>query len=377
MDDGVLKAFVVSFIENVCYNADDYEANRDDMVANFYNNFDKLTKTLPPLYTNFEFFRNYQTDGWSQYNTETGSGYQATFWINPYGNNGQPSVGWSVNNFGSGYQVGQTFVIPGNYFYSSGNNENQNYQYQGSTPENDITVTIASIFDDGSVGDLSFSGNFLVGAWPLNSIDDGGSDQYDTGNFLNAYTTDDGSYTEINYCPSSNATNSNWNNGWTFGYNSYYTNVYKDSIFGLFVDNAHTSKFWLTGGMGADEHGGMQVSTLIGDAQTSLVVDIPQNYIGSNYYDLKGSDRGKHIYGADYELNINDDNYEFPIGTVIELAAGNSNCWVRANGPTTIRNENNSVYDGGQFGFASWTTARLLKVEDFTWILQGQNVWVD
>lgn len=95
---------------------------------------------------------------------------------------------------------------------------------------------------------------FLAGdVWPTSSIDDGGNDQYDNGNFLNTNLGQELAYNDGNPVYESGAVNG-----------GDYVVLYKNSIFAFVATNADISKFYYSGGMGADGRGAKVVRALFG-----------------------------------------------------------------------------------------------------------------
>lgn len=91
------------------------------------------------------------------------------------------------------------------------------------------------------------------GAWPTNSINDGGDDQYDDGNYLNTNLGTALYYNDGNPVYESSVLN-----------NGDYVVLYKDSIFAFVATNADISKFYYTGNMGADSRGAKVANALFG-----------------------------------------------------------------------------------------------------------------
>ena len=103
---------------------------------------------------------------------------------------------------------------------------------------------------------------FLNGdVWPNNNISDGGNDQYDEGNFLNTNLSTQLSYNDGNPVYNSPAVNG-----------GDYVVLYKNSIFAFVGTNIDISKFYYSGGMGADGSGDKVVKALFGS--NSLAVNL-------------------------------------------------------------------------------------------------------
>lgn len=114
-----------------------------------------------------------------------------------------------------------------------------------------IDNLIANYLPEGS---LYQNFEFLNGdVWPTNSISDGGNDQYDDGNYLNTNLG-----TELYYNDGNPFYESTVLNG------GDYVVLYKNSIFAFVATNADISKFYYSGGMGADSRGAKVVRALFG-----------------------------------------------------------------------------------------------------------------
>ena len=73
---------------------------------------------------------------------------------------------------GSGYDIDDEIIVPGNLL-------------GGTTPENDLTITVTSLTPEGSgIDGYILTGTPNSNAWPTWFITDGDEDQYDQGNYL-------------------------------------------------------------------------------------------------------------------------------------------------------------------------------------------------
>ena len=134
-----------------------------------------------------------------------------------------------VSSYGTNYVVGDVITLLGADITN------------GTTPANNITITVNSIGGFGEAYGYTSSGTAPV-AWRNNNISDGGNDEYDSGNYINS------SYlNEIAY----NGGNTVVNGAAAFGTGSSYSFVYQDSIFGLFV-TGNSSTTIGTSGSGPD-----------------------------------------------------------------------------------------------------------------------------
>ena len=250
-----LKTFAESIIDNVILDGG-VEGDINTAAAMktaFYNNFATFSATLTDLKTGFEFF-----DVNNQFNIDpafaTGKG--ATFNGISYNMSndtlGEGSWGQSAGT----HQVGDVFVIPGNTIQDA----NSNFLL---TPDNDITITITNA-PDGSIGSFTVTGTLPRPAetWPTNSIDDGGDDEYDTGNYITTNLSSNISYNDGNVDNGSEA----------FGGGDYVV-TYKDSIFGVFVVDPVISSIGTTGSSGMDGDGQADTGSLYGAASGVSIGD--------------------------------------------------------------------------------------------------------
>ena len=187
------------------------------MQTSFNTNFTLLENSLPSLYENFEFvyYENLPTVN------STGSGINFTpniaFGRNYFGSN----LG-SIYNEGTGYNSGDICYILGT-------------DLGGISPLNDCIITITTTNVYGNVLNYSTTGvtNYLQGQ---TYIQNGGSNQYNIGNYLN---------NEIN-------SNINYGTGTiqndVFGTGSNMVIDYNNSIFMMIVTNAYSNGLLYTSG---------------------------------------------------------------------------------------------------------------------------------
>jgi hypothetical protein len=156
----------------------------------------------------------------------------------------------NVNNNGTNYIVGDVITILGTAL-------------DGASPANDIVITVTGV-DGGEIQSTSHIGTLPATVFPIDNIDDGGSDQYDVGNFI--YTNIQGdSYIDG---PTEGETALDYNGGvvadgeaW-FGVGSEYVVTYQDSIFGLFVTGADIDWIATNGNSGFDGDGQADTGSL-------------------------------------------------------------------------------------------------------------------
>jgi hypothetical protein len=235
-----LQAFAEAVIDSVILDdgvEGDYNTV-DAMKTAFYANYETLAAAADGLDTDFEFFDSIDTN--FPVNDElTGQGSGTGFRV--YGLNynlSDDTLSLSGYDIGSGYTQGDVIVIPGTSIQDAEGNFL-------ATPDNDITITFTEVNQFGQPMVFAFSGTLPrpEAVWPENSINDGGSDQYDTANYISTNLAE-----EINY-----------NGGETvedgtaeFGEGSVYSFVYDTAIFGLFVTGSSATLIRTSGNSGAD-----------------------------------------------------------------------------------------------------------------------------
>ncbi len=188
-----------------------------------------------------------------------------------------PVLGWTVT--GTNYNVGSGFTVAS--VANSGDSvsaSNSGFNYVvgdvitllgenivgGTTPFNNITITVTGVGGAGEAYNFTVSGIAPVTIWPTNSIDDGGQDQYDTANYINTNLA-----SEINY-----------NNGDTvvdgtaaFGAGSTYSFVYDTAMFGLFVTGNSATSVSTSGNSGADGNSTTETGNVFGAAVPEQTFD--------------------------------------------------------------------------------------------------------
>ena len=179
---------------------------------------------------------------------------------------------------GTNHNVGSGFTVSAVYKYSNGldiSNPGTNYVVgdvitllganltNGTTPANNITITVTEVQGSGAVNQYNRTGT-VSDVWPTNSISDGGADQYDTGNFISTNL----------------ANNINYNGGETvvdgsaaFGAGSTYSFVYDTAIFGVFATGSSATLIRTSGGSGADGDSTTEAGNLFGAAVPEQTFD--------------------------------------------------------------------------------------------------------
>jgi hypothetical protein len=135
-----------------------------------------------------------------------------------------------VNSYGTNYVVGDVITLPGANITN------------GTTPDNNFTITVAQVDGSGQAYDYTSTGT-IPEVWRTNSIDDGGEDQYDNGNFINTNLAEEIDYNDGETVVDGTA---------AFGTGSTYSFVYDTAIFGLFVRGSTATLLSTSGGSGAD-----------------------------------------------------------------------------------------------------------------------------
>ncbi len=217
-----------------------------------------------------------------------------------------PVLGWTVT--GTNYNVGSGFTVAS--VANTGNSvsaSNSGFNYVvgdvitllgeniagGTTPFNDITITVTGVGGEGEAYNFNVSGIAPVTIWPTNNINDGGEDQYDTANFINTNLA-----SEINY-----------NNGDTvvdgtaaFGAGSTYSFVYDTAMFGLFVTGNSATSISTSGNSGADGGSTTETGNVFGGGTAAETFDnavthiniVGEPYIGEAVSFLK-TDNGNEV----------------------------------------------------------------------------------
>jgi hypothetical protein len=179
----------------------------------------------------------------------------------------------NYNTYGTNYVAGDVITLLGANLTN------------GTTPENNITITVTRVDGLGQPYEYTSSGT-VPRVWRTNNINDGGNDEYDTGNYI------DSSYDDrIPY-----------NQGLTvadgadfFGTGSSYSFAYEEGIFGLFVTGNSSTSIG-TSGSGPDSG-----STIISG-----------NIYGPNTAAQTFDNAVTHI-------NLTNDSYAGPLITFIKL----------------------------------------------------------
>jgi len=266
-----LKTFAESIIDNVILNGGvEGSVNTiSDMKQAFYDNFNTFSATVTDRKANLEFFSvNNQFSISPQYSTGDGATFSG---ISYNMDNDTLDLGSWGQGAPNTHQVNDVHVIPGNTIQDA----NGNFLL---TPDNDITVTITGVAD-GWIQTYTVTGTLPRPAvvWPSNNIGDGGSDEYDTGNYINTDLDTNISYNSGNVVTSSSA----------FGGGDYVV-TYQDSIFGVFATGADINTLGTAGGSGFDGFGVGETGSLYG-ATNESGVDIGNFVFNGDTLELSGT----------------------------------------------------------------------------------------
>jgi hypothetical protein len=241
-----LRQFVRSVVDNVIlFNGEEGTIqSADTMKNNFYSNFDKLASQAGDRYQNFKFTR----EEWLNVPSTGGSGTGARF--NIYRNRYDDSLETlEIFQPGSGYQVNNVVTVLGTAL-------------GGTSPANDIVFTVTQVGAGGLIEDFTYTGTAPNNLFPLDNIEDGGTDQYDRGNYIftniqgDSWMANDqgqeiyrGEWA-LDYNNGNVANGADW-----FGAGSEYVTTYNSSIFGLFITGANINWISTNGNSGFDGDG--------------------------------------------------------------------------------------------------------------------------
>ncbi len=235
--------------------------------------------------------------------TGTAPDSSSTVYTNLTGTNYNVGLGFTVNevytnglnvsNYGSGYVVDDVLTLLGENITG------------GTTPTNNITITVTSVGGNGEAYGYNINGT-LPEAWPTNNINDGGQDQYDTANYINTNLAN-----EINYNGGETVYD-----GTAFGTGSIYSFVYDTAIFGLFVAGNGATLISTTGNSGADGGSTTETGNVFGGGTPEQTFDnavthiniVGDPYVGEAVSFLKTND------GSEVDILIPDDGAGAGVG---------------------------------------------------------------
>ena len=243
-----LTEYFQNFVDNILVPS---SGNVTAIRSNFYNNIANSTALITSWGEtpyNLDFYTNGTDSIYTGRTGNGGSGSGCTADIVPAGDGSYRIVSF---NGGVDYQVGDTVVFSGN-------------DLGGSSPNNDYSLVVATVNGGGQILTYSDVGD-NAGTWPTDYISDGGSDQYDDGNYLqtNQQAT----------VPYSNGTVQNtgafYTNEWFVGY------AYGQFIFFGDNTNGYVGNFGTYGETGSDGDGLRET----GDLSSVLYYDLSVNTV--------------------------------------------------------------------------------------------------
>lgn len=235
----------------------------------------------------------------------------------------------------------------------------------------DIEVAVQNFYDNieelkATLPPLYENFEFNLGD-DTNYIDDGGNDQYDSGNYINSRDLSGNNNEDIPYGDGTNVLND------YFGSGSHHKTFYQDSIWGMMIYDAQVDSVWYSGGIGADGYGNKQSEVLIGSSENTIYPRYAANKVYSNNYTLTLSDAGRFIYAYDNFLTIPyNADAPFPVGTEIKIITRNLASMIQVNGGSTSLYVNGSD-SGGSYSIPKRSIASLVKVEEELWNLEVIN----
>lgn len=199
------------------------------MRSAFYTNIGTLTAAAGGLVANFQFYTTFKdVDPLTPTTGGSGTGFKL---YSLERNQSTGIITMSGYDSGLNYQVNDVIVVPGNAITN------------GTTPENNISITITQVGASGEILDYTVSGNILELFFPANNISDGGNDQYDNANYINTNLANNISYNQGNIVDPATV---------LFGAGSKYVVVYDSSIFAILATDTSVTEIRTSGNSGAD-----------------------------------------------------------------------------------------------------------------------------
>lgn len=172
-DDSTTVA-IEQFIDLVMFDEATPRTDINNIRTAFYDNSAAIKTAIQnshgdDLYDGFEFYRSFQN-----VTPSGGSGSGAVLEIEVRDNGDYDSQ--DVLVIGTGYQIDDTLTVSGDLL-------------GGTTPTNDVTITVTNVDPGGGILDYSVAGTSVSTLWPDSYIIDGDDDQYDIGNFIGTNRT--------------------------------------------------------------------------------------------------------------------------------------------------------------------------------------------
>jgi hypothetical protein len=179
---------IEKFIDLVMFDNTTPRTNINNIRTAFYDNSATIRTAIENeegdlLYDEFEFYHSFQ-----KVTPSGGSGSGAILEIEVNDDYDNEYDDQDVLVPGTGYQVNETLTVSGDLL-------------GGTTPTNDVTITVNSINGDGGIVNYSVAGTSVSTLWPDSYIIDGNSDQYDIGNFIGTNRTRSTALVTLAYDP--------------------------------------------------------------------------------------------------------------------------------------------------------------------------------
>jgi len=301
-----LWSLFTSFVDNVLYNGVTLRTDTSQIKTQFYNNTGNFRGEIPTqdYYQWFEFPENAGADYFESAPTTTdggGTGATLRIRVNPIGT----YVILGIAGAGQDYIIGDALTVSG-------------AALGGATPANDLVLSVANISLTGGVTEVTYVSGTGVYPWPSNYINDGGDDQYDTGNYINTNLD-----TEISYGNGEPQIESA-----AFGSGDYCV-MYNQSIFCMVTTDSDISDLFYSGDLGFDGDGFVRWTGL---RSTQNV--IPNNQARYAYFDSEYLDGDLTIAnGVTYNMNLDsagidlDGFYSYYDNNVNDYFFGSNNTW--------------------------------------------------
>jgi len=296
-----------SFVNNVLYDGSTLRTDVDSMKTQFYNNAGNFRGEIPTadLFQYFIFTNSNGADYFGTAPTTASEGTGATVRIRVNPNNTYTVLG--IANPGIGYVDGDNLFVAGT-------------NLGGASPANDLTLLIDSVDLEGRVTAVSFLSGTGAYPWPSNRINDGGDDQYDTGNYLNTNLA-----SQISYANGITQTDSA-----AFGGGDYCV-MYDQSFFCMIATgvSSSVSNLFYSGNLGFDGDGFLNWTGLRS----------PQNVVANNnaryaYFDCEYLDGElTPSVGLRYNMTLDsaginlDGFYAYYDNNVNDYFFGSNNSW--------------------------------------------------
>ena len=177
---------IQQFIDLVMFDEATPRTNINDIRTAFYDNSATIKTAIENeesdlLFDGFEFYRSFQ-----KVTPSGGSGSGAVLEIEVFDNGDYDDQDVLVP--GTGYQINDTLTVTGDLL-------------GGTTPANDVTITVLSVNPGGGIIGYSVVGTSISTLWPDSYIIDGDDDQYDIGNFIGTNRTRSTAMVTLAYDP--------------------------------------------------------------------------------------------------------------------------------------------------------------------------------